>query len=53
MTLEQIKQTILGEWTSITSEIRPSAAKNPDGSAKPFYLERVFKYLPEDKFNLT
>jgi hypothetical protein len=53
MTLEQIKQDIQGEWVSIASEVRPSAAKNPDGSAKPFYLKREFKYIEGDKFQLN
>jgi hypothetical protein len=52
MTTEQIKQTIQGEWVSITPEIRPSIAKNPDGSLKPFYLQRIFKYIAGDKFEL-
>jgi hypothetical protein len=30
--------------------VRPS--KNPDGSLKPFYLKRAFKYLPSDRFEL-
>jgi hypothetical protein len=45
-----IKQALLGEWVSIAPEIRPS--KNPDGSLKPFYLKRAFKYLPSDRFEL-
>ena len=54
MTTEQIKQFIQGgEWISITPEIRPSIAKNPDGTLKPFYLTRAFKYLPGDKFELV
>jgi len=32
--------------------VRPSAAKNADGSLKPFYLKRAFKYLPSDRFEL-
>ncbi len=52
MTVEQIKQSILGEWVSIAPEIRPSIAKNADGSMKPFYLSRYFRYLPGDKFHL-
>ncbi len=52
MTAEQTKQAIQGEWVSIASEIRPSIAKNADGSAKPFYLKRKFKYLAGDKFEL-
>jgi hypothetical protein len=52
MTAEQIKQFILGQWISIAPEIRPSIAKNADGSMKPFYLTRDFTYLTGDKFQL-
>jgi hypothetical protein len=52
MTVEQTKQSILGNWVSIAPEIRPSIAKNADGSMKPFYLTRNFTYLPGDKFQL-
>ncbi len=37
---------------SIAPEIRPSIAKNADGSMKPFYLTRAFKYSAGDKFEL-
>ncbi len=53
MTPEQIKQKLLGKWVSIAPEVRPSATKNPDGSLKPFYLTRDFKYLGDDRFELT
>jgi hypothetical protein len=46
----KIKQAMLGDWVSIAPEVRPS--KNPDGSLKPFYLKRAFKYLPSDRFEL-
>jgi len=53
MTIEQIRESILGaEWKSIAPEIRPGAIKNPDGTIKPFYLTRRFRYLPDDKFEL-
>lgn len=42
-----------GEWVSIAPEVRPSATKNPDGSIKPLYLSRDFKYLGDDRFELT
>jgi hypothetical protein len=48
----KIKQAMLGNWESIALEVRPSAAKNPDGSLKPFYLRRAFKYQPPDRFEL-
>jgi hypothetical protein len=48
--LATIKQAMLGNWESIAPEVRPS--KNPDGSLKPFYLKRAFKYQPSDRFEL-
>jgi hypothetical protein len=48
----KVKEAMLGNWESIASELRPSAAKNPDGSLKPFYLKRAFKYQPSDRFEL-
>jgi len=53
MSLEQTKQALMGEWVSLAPEIRPSATKNPDGSLRPFYLTRNFKYLGNDRFELT
>jgi hypothetical protein len=50
--VKKIKDALLGNWESIAPEIRPSALKNPDGSLKPFYLKRAFKYLPSDRFEL-
>jgi hypothetical protein len=47
-----LKQALLGDWESIAPEVRPSAAKNADGTLKPFYLKRAFKYLPSDRFEL-
>jgi hypothetical protein len=52
MTPEQIKQIIQGEWASIAPELRPSSLKNADGSIKPFYLTRAFKYSAGDTFEL-
>jgi hypothetical protein len=48
----KIKRALLGNWESIAPEVRPSAAKNADGTLKPFYLKRAFKYLPSDRFEL-
>jgi hypothetical protein len=53
MSLEQTKEALRGEWVSIAPEVRPSATKNPDGSLKPFYLTRDFKYLDGDRFELA
>ncbi len=46
----KVREAMLGNWESNAPEIRPS--KNPDGSFKPFYLKRAFKYLPSDRFEL-
>jgi len=53
MNVEQIKEAMVGDWVSIAPEVRPSASKNPDGSLKPFYLRRTFKYLADDRFELA
>jgi hypothetical protein len=53
MSLIDIKQSLVGTWGSIAPEIRPSAQKNPDGSLRPFYLQREFKYLDGDRFELA
>lgn len=53
MNLEEIRKALAGEWASIAPELRPSATKNPDGSLKPFYLTREFRYLGDDRFELT
>ena len=53
MPIDQIKKAVLGDWTSIAPEVRPSALKNADGTLKPFYLTREFKALPDDRFELT
>jgi len=52
MDLQQIKATLLGDWVSIAPEIRPSGSKNADGTLKPFYLKRSFKYIAGDRFQL-
>lgn len=49
----QVKQALVGDWASIATEVRPSAAKAADGSLKPFYLRRGFRALPGDRFELT
>src|SRR3954451_6075866 len=53
MTLEDTQRILVGEWVSVTPEMRPSATRNPDGTLKPFYLSREFKYLGDDRFELT
>jgi hypothetical protein len=52
MHLEHTRQALVGDWASIAPEIRPSATRNADGTLKPFYLTRAFKYLDGDRFEL-
>ncbi len=53
MNADQIKEFIQGgEWVSVAPELRPSSIKNADGSIKPFYLSRRFKYSADDTFEL-
>jgi hypothetical protein len=52
MNVANVKEAMLGSWESLAPEIRPSAGKNPDGSLKPFYLKRAFKYRAADRFEL-
>lgn len=52
MTLAETKEKMTGDWKSITPEIRPSAQKNEDGTLKPFYLSRRFKYNADGTFEL-
>jgi hypothetical protein len=53
MNVEQIKEVLVGDWVSVAPEVRPSANKSPDGTLKPFYLKREFKYLSGDRFELN
>jgi hypothetical protein len=53
MTLDDTKRGLVGEWASLAPEVRPSSGKNSDGTLKPFYLSRQFRYLGDDRFELT
>lgn len=49
-TLEEVKKFALGEWQSITVELRPTEDRTGSGKIQPTYLKRHFTYLPKDKF---
>lgn len=49
-TLEEVKAYALGEWASISVELRPTEDRTGSGKIQPTYLKRNFKYLPDDKF---
>lgn len=53
-TIAEIKQFIQGgEWTSLSVELRPFEDRLGTGKIQPFYVKRIFKYLPNDKFEGT
>ena len=52
MNADQVKKDSIGQWESITPEIRPGSTKNEDGTLKPFYLKRKFTLNPDDTFEL-
>ncbi len=49
-TLEEVKKYALGEWQSISVELRPTEDRTASGKIEPTYLRRNFKYLQNDKF---
>jgi hypothetical protein len=54
MTAEQTKQFIQDkEWVSIAIELRPVKDRTGTGNIKPFYVSRIFKFSPNDKFECT
>lgn len=51
MTVEQIKTYVQGgEWVSITPELRPFEDRLGTGKIEPFYVQRNFRYFPNDRF---
>ena len=49
-TLEEVKKYTLGEWESISVELRPTEDRTGSGKINPTYLKRYFQYLEGDKF---
>lgn len=49
-TLEEVKQFALGEWKSISVELRPTEDRTGSGTIEPTFLKRNFKFLPDDNF---
>ena len=53
-TIAEIKEFIQGgEWTSLSTELRPFEDRLGTGKIQPFYVKRIFKYLPNDRFEGT
>lgn len=49
-TLAEVKAYALGEWESLTVELRPTEDRTGSGQIQPTYLRRHFTYLDGDKF---
>lgn len=48
--LAEVQDYALGEWESISVELRPTEDRTGSGVVQPTYLRRNFKYLSKDKF---
>lgn len=49
-TLEEVKRYALGEWESISIELRPTEDRAGTGAVTPTYLTRHFTYMEDDRF---
>ncbi|MCI4666757.1 MAG: hypothetical protein MRZ79_01250 [Bacteroidia bacterium] len=49
-TLDEVKAYAVGEWQSISMELRPTEDRAGTGLIQPTYLKRYFNYLSEEKF---
>lgn len=52
-TLAEVKQFALGEWTSISVELRPTEDRTDSGKIQPTFLKRNFTYFEGDRFTGT
>lgn len=50
---KNIKTAAVGKWQSLTTEVRPGATRNENGTPKPLYLSRNFELHPDDRFELV
>ena len=49
-TLEEVKQYAIGEWISLSVELRPTEDRTGAGQISPTFLKRHFNYLDSDSF---
>ncbi|MEM6380847.1 MAG: hypothetical protein AAF705_21930 [Bacteroidota bacterium] len=49
-TLVEVQEYAIGEWRSISVELRPTEDRTGSGVIQPTYLKRNFKYLSNEKF---
>ena len=50
VTLKEVQDYAIGEWESISVELRPTEDRTGSGNVQPTYLRRNFKYLSKEKF---
>ncbi|MEM6428962.1 MAG: hypothetical protein AAF708_06950, partial [Deinococcota bacterium] len=50
MTLEDVQAYAVGEWASISMELRPTEDRAGTGQIQPTHLKRRFSYLSKDAF---
>lgn len=49
--VEKLKAELVGgKWVSLAVELRPQEDRTGTGKVLPFYIKRVFQYLPGDRF---
>ncbi|MEM7801790.1 MAG: hypothetical protein AAF633_21530 [Chloroflexota bacterium] len=49
-TLEEVQAYVLGEWESLSVELRPTEDRTGVGTVTPTYLRRHFNYLSVERF---
>ena len=48
--LEEVQEYAIGEWESISVELRPTEDRTGSGTIQPTFLKRNFKYLSKERF---
>lgn len=49
-TLNEVQEYAIGQWTSLSVELRPTEDRTGSGSIQPTFLKRNFNYLSKDSF---
>lgn len=49
-TLNEVQEYAIGQWTSLSVELRPTEDRTGSGNIQPTFLKRNFNYLSKDSF---
>ena len=49
-TLKEVQSYSIGEWESLSVELRPTEDRTGSGNIQPTFLKRNFKYISADEF---